>query len=85
MFSFFKVEQSILGGGAAERLAQDGTKTEVSELDLAVKEELICQALLVANPLPHNISLPRVFRTGGVSTAFLYRGEKEEKRNKQTL
>eukprot|EP00929_Paragymnodinium_shiwhaense_P073793 TRINITY_DN37698_c0_g1_i1.p1 TRINITY_DN37698_c0_g1~~TRINITY_DN37698_c0_g1_i1.p1 ORF type:complete len:744 (+),score=144.35 TRINITY_DN37698_c0_g1_i1:62-2233(+) len=26
---------------------------EISELDLAVKEELICQALLVVDPLPH--------------------------------
>eukprot|EP00927_Polykrikos_kofoidii_P044662 TRINITY_DN38565_c0_g1_i1.p1 TRINITY_DN38565_c0_g1~~TRINITY_DN38565_c0_g1_i1.p1 ORF type:complete len:822 (-),score=103.90 TRINITY_DN38565_c0_g1_i1:114-2312(-) len=32
---------------------------EVSELDLAVKEELICQALLCANPLPHRIALQR--------------------------
>jgi len=37
--------------------SESGCKSEVSELDLAVKAELISQALLVANPLRHRLAL----------------------------
>mmetsp|Transcript_103457 Transcript_103457/g.183473 ORF Transcript_103457/g.183473 Transcript_103457/m.183473 type:complete len:705 (+) Transcript_103457:187-2301(+) len=37
--------------------SEGGCKTEVSELDAAIKSELIVQALLVANPLPHRTAL----------------------------
>jgi len=37
--------------------SDNGGKTEVSELDLAVKAELISQALLVSNPLRHRSAL----------------------------
>lgn len=37
--------------------SESGSKTEVSELDVAVKAELLSQALLVANPLPHRLAL----------------------------
>lgn len=41
----------------AEDPSVSGCKTEVSELDLAVKAELISQALLCANPPPHGACL----------------------------
>lgn len=37
--------------------SETGSKNEVSELDAAVKAELLTQALLVANPLPHRLAL----------------------------
>lgn len=43
----------------AQDPSEGGPKTEVSELDLAVKAELISQALLCANPLPHGKALRR--------------------------
>jgi hypothetical protein len=33
------------------------TANQISELDLAVKEELICQTLLVVDPLPHGVAM----------------------------
>jgi len=40
-------------------MAEGGPLREVSELDLAVKAELICQALLCVNPLSHGVALRR--------------------------
>eukprot|EP00927_Polykrikos_kofoidii_P065996 TRINITY_DN61679_c0_g1_i1.p1 TRINITY_DN61679_c0_g1~~TRINITY_DN61679_c0_g1_i1.p1 ORF type:complete len:736 (+),score=102.36 TRINITY_DN61679_c0_g1_i1:44-2251(+) len=37
--------------------ASEVEEFEISELDLAVKEELICQAMLVANPFPHQVAM----------------------------
>lgn len=42
---------------AASEPSDASAKTEVSELDLAVKAELISQALLVVNPLRHRLAL----------------------------
>jgi hypothetical protein len=42
---------------AAAEPSETGAKTEVSELDLAIKSELISQALLLVNPLRHRLAL----------------------------
>lgn len=48
---------SMSANQPSSSLSEGGCKTEVSELDAAIKSELIVQALLVTNPLPHRTAL----------------------------
>ncbi|CAD7922527.1 unnamed protein product [Amoebophrya sp. A120] len=45
------------GGGVLWKPDQSGPRMEVSALDLAIKSELVAQALLLANPLSHRKSV----------------------------